>query len=107
MFAIEYNKDTYYYSNIVESTCRDLHCYFIQANTSDYGDSRLSMPKRSVEMTPVKIKGGDNDTIITFTVDIKSLRDFQRQSTLFQNKEDFKNTPPGFDHDFVSQRDSK
>ena len=107
MFAIEYNKDTCYYSNIVEATCRDLHCYFIQANTSDYGDSRLSMPKRSVEMTPVKIKGGDNDTIITFTVDIKSLRDFQRQSTLFQNKEDFKNTPPGFDHDFVSQRDSK
>lgn len=107
MFAIEYNKDTYYYSNIVESTCRDLHCYFIQANTSDYGDSRLSMPKRSVEMTPVKIKGGDNDTIITFTVDIKSLRDFQRQSTLFQNKEEFKNTPPGYDHDFVSQREPK
>ena len=107
MFAIEYNKDTYYYSNIVESTCRDLHCYFIQANTSDYGDSRLSMPKRSVEMTPVKIKGGNNDTIITFTVDIKSLRDFQRQATLFQNKEDFKNTPPGFDHDFVSQREPK
>ena len=58
-------------------------------------------------MTPVKIKGGNNDTIITFTVDIKSLRDFQRQATLFQNKEDFKNTPPGYDHDFVSQRDPK
>lgn len=35
MFAIEYNKDTYYYSNIVEASCRDLHCYFIQANTSN------------------------------------------------------------------------
>lgn len=107
MFAIEYNKDTYYYSNIVEATCRDLHCYFIQANTSNYGDSRLSIPKHSVEMTPVKIKGGDNDTIISFTVDIKSLRDFQRQATLFQNKDEFKNTPPGYDHDFVSQRDPK
>lgn len=104
LFAIEYNKDTYYYSNIVESTCRDIHCYFIQANTSDYGDSRLSMPKHNVEMTPVKIKGGDNDTIITFTVDITKLREFQMQNQLFQGKDDFKNTPPGFDHQRVLDR---
>lgn len=107
MFAIENNKDTCYYSNIVEATCRDLHCYFIQVNTSDYGDSRLSMPKSSVKMTPVKIKGGDNDCIITFTVDIKSLREFQQQETLFLDNTDFKSTPPGFDRDFVSKRDSK
>lgn len=103
LFAIEYNKDTYY-SNIVESTCRDIHCYFIQANTSDYGDSRLSMPKHNVEMTPVKIKGGDNDTIITFTVDITKLREFQMQNQLFRGKDDFKNTPPGFDHQRVLDR---
>ena len=104
LFAIEYNKDTYYYSNIVEATCRDLHCHFIQANTSDYGDSRLSIPKRNIEMTPVKIKGGDNDTIITFTIDVKSLRNFQQQDPLFQNTNHFKNTPPGFNINEVKNR---
>ena len=104
LFAIEYNKDTYYYSNIVESTCRDLHCYFIQANTSDYGDSRLSIPKKHDYMTPVKIKGGDNDTIITFDVDIEKLRAFQVQNPIYQNKDEFKNTPPGFDSKNVSNR---
>lgn len=104
LFAIEYNKDTLYYSNIVESACRDLHCYIVQANTSDFGDSRCSIPKKTVEMTPVKIKGGDNDTIITFTLDIRSLRDFQMQDPLFQNKEDFKNTPPGFSIENVKNR---
>lgn len=104
LFAIEYNKDTYYYSNIVEATCRDLHCYFIQANTSDYGDSRVSLPKRHVEMSPVKIKGGENDTIITYTLDIKSLRDFQIQDPLRQDTSIFKNTPPGFDSEKVINR---
>lgn len=95
MFAIENNKDTYYYNNIVESTCRDLHCYFIQVNTSEWGDSRLSIPKKSEKMTPVRIKGGDNDIIITFNLDIKVLRDFHEQDQLYQNTEEFKNTPPG------------
>lgn len=31
-------------------------------------------------MTPVKIKGGDNDTIITFTLELKSLREFAKRS---------------------------
>ena len=104
LFAIEYNKDTYYYNNIVESTCRDLHCYFIQANTSDYGDSRLSIPQRHDDMSPVKIKGGDNDAIITFDVDIKKLRDFQRQNFIFQNTKEFKYTPPGFESKNVDER---
>lgn len=104
LFAIEYNKDTYYYNNIVESTCRDLHCYFIQANTSDYGDSRLSIPQKHDDMSPVKIKGGDNDAIITFDVDIKKLRDFQCQNFIYQDTKEFKNTPPGFESKNVDER---
>lgn len=104
LFAIENNKDTYYYSNIVESACRELHCYFVQANTSNYGDSRLSVPKKYVDMTPVKIKGGENDTIITFTLDIKSLREFQLQETLLQNNDTFKKLPPGFSYKDVEDR---
>ena len=55
-------------------------------------------------MTPVKLKGGDNDTIITFDVDITKLRDFQCQNPIFQNTIEFKNTPPGFDSSKVCYR---
>lgn len=104
LFAIEYNKDIPYFKNIVESTCRDLHCYFVQANTSEYGDSQISIPKKTIEMTPLKVKGGENDTILTYNLDIDKLRDFQKQNVLFQDPEEFKNTPPGFDHENVDNR---
>lgn len=35
-------------------------------------------------MTPVNIKGGDNDTIITFTLELKSLRDFSYKILCFK-----------------------
>ena len=57
-------------------------------------------------MTPVKIKGGDNDTIITFTLELKSLRDFQLQDPLFQNTNDYQNTPPGNDSRNVKNRNN-
>jgi len=34
-----WNKDTNYYNHILESAVRDLHCYTVQANTSQYGGS--------------------------------------------------------------------
>src|SRR5690606_9485792 len=47
LVAVEWNKDTNYFSNIVESCSRDLHCYIAQVNTSQYGDSRLTQPTES------------------------------------------------------------
>lgn len=55
-------------------------------------------------MTPLKVKGGENDTILTYNLDIDKLRDFQKQNILFQDPEEFKNTPPGFDHENVDNR---
>lgn len=101
MLAVEMNSDTNYYGNIAEATCRDLHCYFIQSNTSEYGDSRVVVPKKTEEMNPVRVKGGENDTILTMKLDIGALRLFQSQDPLYQQPKDekFKPIPPGFRQD--------
>lgn len=39
IFTPEHNRDTSYFSNIIETTARDLHVFIVQANTSIYGDS--------------------------------------------------------------------
>lgn len=73
VFAIEFNKDTNYYCNLVESISRDLSCFVIQSNTSKYGDSRITAPYQTEEKDIVKIKGGVNDTIMVGKVDLDSL----------------------------------
>lgn len=108
MLAVEYNQDTNYYSNIVESTCRDLHCYFIQSNTSDYGDSRIVVPQKTERMNIVRVKGGENDTVLTAELDIEKLRYFQSQNPLYQQKEEktFKPVPPEFEPN-VEKKDKR
>ncbi len=103
LIAVEWNQDTNYYSNIVESTVRDIHCYMIQSNTSQYGDSRVSCPKKTEEMDILKIKGGENDLIIKGILDIEKLRMFQ--SHKFDPKDkSFKPTPAGYDHELARKR---
>lgn len=93
----EFNRDVHYFSNIVESAARDLHCYVIQVNGSQYGDSRVVNPSKSEKMNPLRIKGGDNLTFLTMNLDLKSLRDHQRKGYGLQKDSiDFKPTPPGF-----------
>lgn len=105
LFAIEYNRDTNYFSNIAESTCRDLHCYYIQANTSDYGDSRVVEPKETERMNPVRVKGGENNVILKYELDIEKLRKFQEQRLPYQMEDKtFKTTPPDFNHETVNKR---
>lgn len=105
MFAIEYNKDVNYFSNISESVSRDLHCYYVQANTSYYGDSRIVEPKKKVYQNPVRIKGGDNDVILKYELDISALRKFQSQTYVLQKEDEkFKATPPDFQHEKVEKR---
>lgn len=97
LFACEYNVDTNYYSNIVESIVRDVHCYFVQSNNSKNGDSRITRPTKSQTMNQVQIKGGENDSIIIDTIDIDALRKFQIQNYNGPETSVFKPTPPGFD----------
>ncbi len=104
VIAVEWNKDVPYYSNIIESLSRDLHCYCIQVNSSDYGDSRIVAPKDSVSKDIIKTKGGQNSSILVDTIDIKSLRDFQVLEYPLQKKDGrFKPSPPGINPDDIIQ----
>ena len=104
--AVECNKDINYFSNVMESLCRDMHCYCLQVNTSDYGDSRLIKPASSVKMNMMSIKGGRNEAILVEDVDIDGLRNFQRKQYELQRdeKDNFKTTPPGFDVSIVDAK---
>jgi hypothetical protein len=103
LIAIEWNKDTNYYSNILESCIRDIHCYMVQVNTSQYGDSRIAGPKKSEEMNILRITGGDNDVLIKGMIDINELRQFQLREYDPTDKR-YKPTPAGFDRTKVLKR---
>lgn len=97
LVTIEHNRDLSYFSNIVESVSRDIHAYIIQVNTSQYGDSRITQPSESYLKDIVKIKGGDNVSIMTANIDINSLRKFQSYNFILQQRnKNFKPTPPNF-----------
>ena len=74
----ELNKDTAYFSNIVESASRDLHCFVVQANTSKYGDSRITGPYNSLFKDIIKIKGGENNVLLIGTVNCAEIQQKRR-----------------------------
>ena len=103
--VVEWNMDVNYYNNIVESLVRDLHCYCIQVNISKYGDSRITQPSKTEKKDILRIKGGNNATVLVEEVDIKKLRDFQLLGNIEQrNRGDFKVTSPDFDMSIVEQK---
>jgi hypothetical protein len=105
IIGTEFNPDVNYFSNIVESAARDLHCYVVQVNDSRYGDSRVVCPSKTIKMNPLRIKGGENLTFLTMKLDLKGLRDHQRMGYGLQKDSDnFKPTPPGFKPQDVTDR---
>lgn len=101
------NRDVNYFSNIIESASRDIHCYFIQVNSSDRGDTRITMPSKTETKDILKLKGGENSTILTAQIDIDELREFQKKDLTLQynDKEKFKMTPPDFSREWVRKRE--
>ncbi len=79
LFSPEYNRDTTYFSSILESTARDLHVFIVQANTSIYGDSRIIGPFERNYRNLVQIKGGDDDDLIIGTLEIGKVKEYQRR----------------------------
>ena len=103
--ATELNKDIHYYSDIVGATVRDLHCYFIQANSSTWGDSRITMPSKHDTQDLVRVKGGKTPSVLIQDIDLSKLREFQIQEYIGQEaNKDFKFTPPHFDKNNVKKR---
>lgn len=103
--AVERSSDIAYFSAIIESLCRNLHCYCIQANSSGPGDSRVLRPSKSELRDIIKTKGGKNPCILAADLDIKALRDFQRVDyNLQKENRSFKPTPLGLDHRILKQK---
>ncbi|HRI04352.1 MAG TPA: hypothetical protein PLL77_11475 [Pyrinomonadaceae bacterium] len=103
--ASEWNADVSYFSNIVESLSRDIHCYVAQVNNSKFGDSRLTQPSSTVKKDLLKLKGGLNDTILVGEIDYKLLRAFQSKKYALTRTDDaFKPVPPSIDRASVRKR---
>lgn len=97
LVACVLNRDISYFSSIVESVVKDLHCFVIQVNCSEFGDSRVVQPTNKERMNIIRVTGGENSTILTTNLDIYNLRDFQSLGYSETDKR-FKPTPPGFDY---------
>ena len=108
LIAVEWNRDVNYYSNIVESLSRDLHCYCIQVNTAQYGDSRITQPSKTEKKDILKVKGGKNPAVLVDAIDIKTLREFQLKGNALQiimGKDAlYKPTPPDFRYKIVEDK---
>ena len=105
--AVESNRDVNYFGNIVESLARDLHCYFVQVNTSQYGDSRITQPTKREEQNLISVKGGLNQSLLIGEIDIQALREFQIKNYDLQKNGIFKPTPPGMDASVVRRKMEK
>lgn len=105
LIGVEWNKDTPYFSNIVEASSRDLHVYVAQVNTCQFGDSRLTQPSESAEKDILRLKGGINDTILVSKIDISKLREYQRKAFIMsRDDKNFKPLPPAYELDGVLTR---
>lgn len=104
--ASVYNKDLFYFKNIIDSTSRDLHTYIIQSNTSKYGDSLIIKPAKKDYSLIGSIGGGNNPMLLVNEINIKKLREFQLFELIEQEKrkEEFKFCPPGIDPNIVKLR---
>lgn len=103
LFACVFNRDTNYYRSILESAVRDLHCYVVQSNASQYGGSCVLKPVKTEDRTMLYVKGGENPCVLITEIDIGALRDFQYKSNPGE-KDCFKPLPPGFDSEKVLDR---
>lgn len=105
LIAVEYNKDIHYFSDVTGSWARDIHCFIVQVNTSQYGDSKIIMPSKSDSKTLLNVKGGDNPVVMVATLPISRLRDFQiADYTVQVNNKEFKFTPPHFNYVNVEKK---
>ncbi len=96
LFAVEWNQDIPYFSNIVESAAIDIHCTIIQANTSEFGDSRVFSPVHGEhDRNIIRVKGGDNITLLKTRLLFDEQREFQK-GAISVKKSKFKHTPAGF-----------
>lgn len=100
-----HNRDVNYYSNVMESLARDVHCYFVHVNDSVLGDNRIIQPSSTNNKNILQVSGGINDVVLVGEIDIKKLREFQIKDYNLQiNDKSFKPVPPEYKHNNVKIR---
>lgn len=102
-----YNPDTTYFSKIISSTSRDLHCFIAQSNTSLYGDSRITGPYDRDHKDIVRLKGGVNDNVIIGTINLEDYRKYQQTYDEKLQEEVNRNTQKFLQEGFVSDENEK
>jgi hypothetical protein len=99
---VEWNKDINYFSNIIEALSRDMHCYCLQVNSANYGDSCIIQPSKTEQKNIIRTKGGLNNTVLIGKINVKKLREFQIKSYELQKETgEFKPTPPQYNSEYV------
>jgi len=86
LFAPEYNKDINYFTNIVESASRDIYCFVVQINTSNYGDTKIIAPYKTELKCIANIKGGEHDSVHIGKINVEEFRDYQK----FEGSDNYK-----------------
>jgi len=95
----EFNKDTAYFNAIAESLSRDLFCYCVKANSSEFGGTCILQPSKSESKYLINLKGGGEDYVVTHSLDINKLRHYQILDYESDKFTELKPKPPGFkDH---------
>lgn len=74
----EFNKDTNYFSNIIEATVRDNMCFIAQSNASQYGDSCITGPYKTEQKNILKIKGAKNNNMLVEDIEIYKLMKYKQ-----------------------------
>lgn len=99
MIATELNRDTNYFSEIAGAWVRDIHAFFVQVNTSEFGNSCIMKPSSKNTRELVKVTGGENSIILIKELDVAGLRDFEFKGYNLQDLDKtYKMTPPDYKH---------
>lgn len=98
LFAVEWNKDLKTFAPLVEATANDVHCFVIQVNNGEYGDSRIRIPaKDDWKRDVVRLQGGENDYAVVGELNVPGLRMFQSHHYSDTDQSaNFKPVPTGF-----------
>lgn len=82
------------------------HRLFICWNGQINHDPYVLHPTKTETHDIIRVKGGENSTILTAKISVAKLREFQilKLSSTENKKQGFKPTPPNFDHTKVLSR---
>lgn len=78
MIASNWNSDSNNFSDIIESSSKELNSYIVNINASQCIDTTIVAPEESVKAHTVNIKSTETGSILLSTLDISGLRSFQQ-----------------------------